>query len=268
MRLHVITYNVRGLPWCRNHIQAIASWLGASTAPLLCLQEVFTASGRAQYTALLKKAGYRVLLPLDDIPTCVFPSGLLIAVRPERYQILSTSFQPYLHSINVDRFANKGFFTVRLYDRLFRRRCCIINTHTQSDWELSDLFGRTATERIRRKQAEQILAAMKDTQEPVFVVGDHNQEHSPHPYLRFLHPVSALPLKKTTFMESGEDLDHLAWLPLQWTRPGCTFCDVRDKAPRLIGCQIHQHPWSDHACVEMQVDIPLLPTEVAWISSS
>ena len=117
-----------------------------------------------------------------------------------------------------------------------------MNTHTQSDTEVSWFFGRAVTARIRAKQAEQIYNYFRDTKNQVLIVGDLNCETEPFHGLRFLHPPGSIPLKKSTFYSTGEDLDHLACLT--------------DRAePRVLRCRIYDRPWSDHAPVSFLVDL-------------
>jgi endonuclease/exonuclease/phosphatase family metal-dependent hydrolase len=260
MLCHIITYNVHGLPWCKKWYPEIISWLQSKSVPVLCFQELFTTSGRDMFERGLSKQGYTVLRPHDEDVT-LFPSGLLTAINTNEFHILSSCFCSYLTYTNVDRFANKGFFTVHVMDRKTGRKAYIVNTHMQSDWEGSILLGNKITKDVRRKQAEQILEYFQGVSDPVLLVGDLNQEYNPHPYLRFLHPPSKLPIRKATFIQTGEDLDHVAWLPLQWaSKEGCGFCDIQSRGPQLRICQVHALPWSDHAAVEVAVEVPTIPT--------
>lgn len=267
IRCHVLTYNIHGLPWCKQYTSHILEWIRhridhETRIPILCFQEVFTQAGREAYRSELERLGYTVLIPHDE-GVCLFPSGLVTAVDPAKYRILDTAFRPYMYYNYTDIFANKGFFMVHLQDIATGRSFYVANTHTQSDWEASIVFGRVYTTFIRYKQAEQILehCEMEEYRDPVLVVGDLNQEESLHPYLRSLHPISSLPIKKATFFHTGEDLDHIAWLPLQWAKQGCGFCDIRKRGPQLRLCRIHPLEWSDHAAVEAELWIPPLHTQ-------
>lgn len=258
MTCRVLTYNIHGLPWCKSYSSEILQWIQEHPVPILCFQELFTSAGRRLYAAELSKQGYQVLLPNDE-GVSLFPSGLLIAVLPTEYTVLGTLFRSYLDYNYSDRFANKGFFGVHLKDRQ-GNQFYLFNTHMQSDWEGSVITGRSHTLRIRRKQAEQFLATCEYMRDPVLLIGDLNQEETLHPYLRFLHPLSSMPLRKATFIDTGEDLDHIAWLPLQYSAAGCGFCDIRRKGPQLQKIQIHALPFSDHAAVEAEILIPKLAT--------
>jgi endonuclease/exonuclease/phosphatase family metal-dependent hydrolase len=94
---------------------------------------------------------------------------------------------------------------------------------------------------------------------PILIVGDMNCEHSAHPHIRFLNPQASEVLQKRTFYSTGEDLDHIAWLPLQWTNPNCAFCDIERNGPRMVSCKILEKPWSDHAPVVATVYVPEKP---------
>jgi endonuclease/exonuclease/phosphatase family metal-dependent hydrolase len=253
---HIVTYNIHGLPWpwIPNKYLELSQWL-TSLAPLpqiLCLQEVFTAGGKQTLKQVLERVGYHVLFPMDEGVT-LLTSGLVVAVR--HFEVLSSFFCPYLVNHNFEIFANKGFFRIRLRDPTTGRRFSLVNTHTQSD-DGAKLFGKAFLAGIRYKQAEQLLDLMSTEEDPVLVVGDLNQESSLHPYLRSLHPPSVLPIKKTTFFSTGEDLDHVAWLPLQWAPDGVGFCHIHTKGPQLLHCKVHDVSYSDHAPVEMRVIIP------------
>lgn len=259
--VHVVTYNIHGLPWVSCPHQTIAEWLAEDVgAPLLCLQEVFTSRGRDILTRILEAHGYHVLSPLDGGVTFI-GSGLLTAVHRSRYRVRTSCFQSFMAYKNVEIFANKGFHSLWLEDVGNGRRFYLVNTHTNSDPEVPWFNGNTYQEivKVRRKQAEQILDYFeaKNTTDPVLVVGDLNQEVSLHPHLRSLQPVAFDPrLKKRTFLPTGQDLDHVAWLPLQWASRSCRFC--LDQGPQLLRCRVHdQQPWSDHAPVEMVLHIPL-----------
>jgi len=252
---HIVTYNVHGLPWSRKYIFEIGTWLADKQIPIVFLQEVFTTSGRNAYRNYLERAGYRVFVPRDE-GVAMLPSGLMVAVHSSKYEVVSECFQPYLYYHNVEVVANKGFYAIRLKELATNKEFYVVNTHTQSDTELTWFFGKRTMDLTRYKQGEQILQFFERITEPVLVVGDLNQETSIHPHIRFLHPPSTLPLKKATFFHTGEDLDHIAWLPLQYSQEGCGFCDIRKKGPQYLRCKVHELPWSDHAAVEAELLVP------------
>jgi endonuclease/exonuclease/phosphatase family metal-dependent hydrolase len=253
MLCEILTYNVHGLPWSKDESKAICTWIKSLRPSIVCLQEVFTESARNYYKEQLVREGYTVRLPRDT-GVSVLPSGLLTAVLDRDYYVVSDCFCPYLAYHNVECFSNKGFHVLRLYHKREKRYITIVNTHTQSDTEISWWFGKHI-HNVRRKQIQQILDFLTEPV-PALVVGDLNCEHSPHPHLRFL--TQSL-LRKRTFYATGEDLDHIGWLPLQWTNPQCAFCDIERNGPRMESCKVLQKPWSDHAPVLATIYVPEKP---------
>jgi endonuclease/exonuclease/phosphatase family metal-dependent hydrolase len=258
MLVHALTYNIHGLPWANAKLERILYWILESRLPIVCFQEVFTTKGRQKIRERLEPHGYQVLVPRDE-GVALLPSGLVTAVHCDHYTVISDSFQPFLAYHNVEIFANKGFQRITIKPQTTSTTNTILhilNTHTQSDEEVFQWTRYSYKKSIRYQQAEQIIAYCKDYKEPVMVIGDFNQESSLHPHLRTLHTPSALPLKKATFFRTGEDLDHVAWMPLQWSAVlgGCGFCGKY--GPSLELCKVHPMPWSDHAPVEIKVRLP------------
>ena len=102
-----------------------------------------------------------------------------------------------------------------------------------------------------------MLQYFSHTKDPVLIVGDMNCEQSPHSHLRFLQVPDSGPLqKKHTFPSTGEDLDHIAWIPLQWAEPGCHYCDINKLGPVMTSCNVENKPWSDHSPVLARIRIP------------
>jgi exonuclease III len=223
---------------------------------VVCLQEVFVDPIRAYYKHTLELMGYTVCIPRDTGISFI-SSGLVTAVHNSEYKFLNECFCPYQNFHNVEFFANKGFHVLRLFHKASQRHVNIVNTHAQSDHELSWLFGTKKVSKIRRQQMEQILHYFENEPHPVLVAGDLNCEYSPHPHLRFLHPESPIRMRKATFYSTGEDLDHFGWLPLQWAHPHCTFCNIDRLGPRLEACTVYTVPWSDHAPVIASIFVPL-----------
>ena len=252
MDCRILTYNIHGLPWSRRNEKAICRWIGSWRPPIVCLQEVFIPSVARFFSDELQRIGYTVVRPRDE-GVAWLGSGLVFACVTSEYEVLSDCFQPYLSYHNVEQLANKGFHAIHLRHIASNTNLCVANTHTQSSTEVSFLLGSTSVERVRKQQFAQVVEYLLAARVPGLLVGDLNCEQSSHPYLRFLHPVSTL-LKKHTFPRTGEDLDHVAWVPLQWSRPGCGFCDAR--GPHLLGCSVLRVPWSDHAPVAFTVRIP------------
>ena len=270
MFLTILTYNTHGLPWSRDTSVEICEWLKVQRPLVICLQEVFVEANRQYYKEHLERNGYRVLIP-RDLGVTLVNSGLLTAFLTSRFDYVSECFYPYLDYHNVEIFANKGFFAVTIKEHVSRRVVIITNTHMQSDTELEWIFGRKVTYNIRKAQHQQILKALSGLNAAVLVVGDMNCERSPESLIRYMTLVDESRLKKATFYSTGEDLDHVAWFPLQWARPDCQFCDFIRRGPRLLGCQVFQKPWSDHAPVVFSVFLPLMlvhPGNAAATSSA
>jgi hypothetical protein len=234
--------------------------VGQKQIPIVCFQEVFTASGRSRLKRILERHGYTVVIPRDD-DVCLLPSGLVAAVLNTVFTVLSDCFISFLHYRNVEQFANKGFHSLFLRESAAPyRRIYVVNTHTQSDEEVMWHTSKVVKDGVRKQQAAQIIAHFEGTPIPVLVVGDFNQESSLHPFLRTLHPHSAMPIRKATFFRTGEDLDHIAWMPVQWTAAAgsnsassCSFCGTF--GPQLIYCKVHEEALSDHAAVEIHVEL-------------
>ena len=254
MNCQILTYNTHGLPWSRDTSKDIVAWIRKVMPSIICLQEIFCLHTRKFYVEQFERIGYSVSVPNDTNVTWL-PSGLLIAVLESDYTIENSCFCSFQDYHNVEWFANKGFHVVNLRHSS-GRRLRIANTHTQSNTEISWWFGSTASN-IRKKQFAQMLQYFSHIRDPVLIAGDMNCDESPHSHLRFLHPLDRSPLqKKHTFYSTGEDLDHIGWIPLQWAKPGCHHCDINRLGPQMIGCEVFQKPWSDHAPVLATVFVP------------
>lgn len=241
VELNILTYNVKGLPWCKDYIEDICIFLSKVQPDILCLQEVFLERSRNFYKLFLEALGYFVILPNDTDVTWL-PSGLVTAFKRNKFMLLSKVFCPYVDSHNLEWFALKGFQALHLERADTRQRVYIVNTHTQSDWFLSIIQG-DDIRRIRRLQSIQLVNHFRGTRDTVVVVGDLNCETEPSDGLCFLHPPGTAPLKKRTFFETGEDLDHVACL--------------RDRPMPSVGpVRVHNEPWSDHAAVQFKVLLP------------
>jgi endonuclease/exonuclease/phosphatase family metal-dependent hydrolase len=241
MAFEIMTYNVKGLPWCKDYIEDICLFVSKNMPDILCLQEVFTDRGRNFYKMFLEAIGYTVLLP-NDTDVTLLPSGLVTAFLTRKFRLLSKVFCPYIDSHNLEWFALKGFHVLHLEQA--GRRFYIVNTHTQSDTIVSILRSHDI-KFIRQKQTQQLLRFFEGTRDTVLIVGDLNCESEPTAGLRFLHPAGMAPLKKRTFFSTGEDLDHVACL---LDRPQPTVGQVR----------IFNEPMSDHAPVTFHLTLPTL----------
>ena len=236
MLCSILSYNIHGLPWSKCRVDAICEFVIRTRPQIVCFQEAFTETVRARICAALRRAGYIVCVPHDSGVTWL-PSGLISAFLETDYDILSSCFCPYQHFHNVEWFANKGFFTLRLRERTSGRIFYVGNTHMQSNTEISWFFGSEVVRRIRLAQGNEIARYFASVREPWCVVGDFNCDSAPCANLRFLHPPGARAgVQKRTFYSTGEDLDHIA------TGAHC-------KIPLLKMCRIYDMPYSDHAPV-------------------
>ena len=264
MNVSVLTYNIRGLPWVRDQSVAICDWILTQRPSILCLQEVFRPRVRKYFKTHLEAAGYVVCIPHDEDVT-LMNSGLLTACLSSDYMILSSCFYPYLAFHNLEIFANKGFQTLVLRAHVSGRTCILANTHMQSDTEVTWFLGREGTYAVRKAQHQQIVDTLMLEPHPAFLIGDLNIEHSPHSSVRYMTLPDESRLQKSTFYSTGENLDHCAWFPLQWSMAmalingsSCSFCDFNRRGPRMTRCEIHQLHLSDHAPVLFSFVVPRL----------
>jgi hypothetical protein len=267
MKVSVLTYNIRGLPWVCDQSVAICDWILSQRPPIVCLQEVFRPRVLLYFKTKLENAGYMVCLPKDDDVT-LMKSGLLTACLRSDYDVMSSCFYPYLAFHNLEIFANKGFQTLLLRSRVSGNTFILANTHMQSDTEVTWFLGREGTYAVRKAQHQQIVDTLMTAKYPAFLIGDLNIEHSPHSSVRYMTLPDESRLQKSTFYSTGENLDHCAWFPLQWapwtrsaalsTGDACSFCDFNRRGPRMTRCIIYQLPLSDHAPVHFTFVIPRL----------
>jgi hypothetical protein len=111
----------------------------------------------------------------------------------------------------------------------------------------------TTTSAIRKAQFEELVRWLNSSRDPVIVTGDMNCEHSPCPSLRFLRDES---LRKVTFPLTGENLDHVAWLPTQWAPLGAAWCQFPQRGVRARSVRVDPVSYSDHFPVLVDLIIP------------
>ena len=239
--LSVLTYNVKGLPWCKDFIEDIAVFISTVPADIVCLQEVFTERARNFYKMFLEAIGYTVLVP-NDSDVALLPSGLVTAFRSSKFVLLDKVFCPYLENHNVEWFAMKGFHALHLRRISDGVSFYLTNTHTQRD-TLNWMFGRKGVRGVRQRQIDQLVRHFAGLPGTVVLVGDLNCEVEPAAGLRFLHPSGTAPLKKATFFDTGEDLDHCA-------------CLLDRPMPTIGAVRVFSEKWSDHAAVLFSVYLP------------
>jgi exonuclease III len=255
MNLSIITYNTHGLPWSRIRYKEICAWLCKQEfIDIICLQEVFTKKAINHYVNTLRYYGFVACIP-DDNNCTILSSGLLTFYN-QKHICISSVFCSYQNYHNVEWFANKGFHVVRLKTKknfFFN----IVNTHTQSNTEVSFFFGTKIIDVIRKTQFQQIYDFFVGSKVPVLIVGDLNCNISPNSNFRFLSFIHNNLFHKSTFFSTGEDLDHVAWIPSQYAPLGCHMCDIELYGPKLKNCIIHNNiHFSDHAPVHYDIHIP------------
>lgn len=252
--MRILSYNVHGLPWSRNQSPSIVRYLSSIHPDVLCLQEVFTKKMRDYFSVELPKHGYTVVSPRDDGVT-IMGSGLLIAFS-SAYTLLSACFYPYTVYHDIEVGANKGFQTVRLKAN-DGRRYLVANTHLQSNTPFNILGGSSNVSHVRKAQLAEVVRWLEPSRDPVLLVGDMNCEHSPHPHVRFLQHGSTV--KKSTFPLTGEDLDHVAWIPTQWAPPGIAWCRFDTKGVRATAYRVDGVDYSDHSPIVVDLVVPEIP---------
>jgi len=210
---------------------------------------------RLYFSKELGAHGYTVVVPRDE-GVSMMNSGLLTAFRSSRFALVSDCFYPYTVYHDIEIGANKGFHTLRLSCRPVSResgRLLLLNTHTQSDTPFNVLsLGGTAAS-TRAQQFGELVRWLEKDPDPVLLAGDMNCERSPHPHVRFLKDSV---LQKVTLPKTGEDLDHVAWIPTQWAPIGTPWCAFDSAGVRAISYRVDPVPWSDHFPVVVDVEIP------------
>ncbi len=219
MNLHVLTYNVFGMPWGLQSIESILLWAFYDTdAEILCLQEVFSEDhkNRIQEVCNRSFSQWNCWFPQAE-PTCLsrltsyFSSitGLCILTR-KSIEILATPyFEAFQNRSNVDRWVQKGFFHIHCQkeETIFH----LITTHFQSDF--TECKFRVRYENQRKLQEAQLFEYCKNLPN-VILLGDFNTKN--FRYFSFINPILEITLKET-----GESLDHCLSLPS--SRITCKF---------------------------------------------
>jgi exonuclease III len=212
----LVSYNVRGFPWCDPPIKEIVAWL-TKNADIVALQEIWCK--HAVWSAAFAAAGWVFLCPAREAHIAgLFGSGLAFAWPASAWTLLDSRQYPYLQATGLDQLAAKGWFRVELRRPGRTAILRLINTHFQSDY---DLFGdefHEITEALRMQQARQLAVTERALRRPdptTLIVGDYNTDMCWIPGCQFLgEPLTALP---HTFPPASQHLDHLAsWAPGAW----------------------------------------------------
>ena len=241
--LSILSYNIHGLPWSSDNTRPIAIWSGSCGADLICFQEVFTEARKATLQTILDESGYQCFFPMDTINS-ILSSGLCIALRTSSlWSHQSTRFTPFFNYTYADIFANKGFFKITL-QHATGIQINIINTHMQSDIELSYLKGSSQTNKIRKQQLHEIVSEYISSKDITLIVGDLNQEGMIHPSVKNIccNHGDAL----STFPPTGENLDHMAWIIGTGISPRLHSIHIGDEVP-----------WSDHSPLLCTFKLPI-----------
>jgi endonuclease/exonuclease/phosphatase family metal-dependent hydrolase len=232
----LVSYNVRGFPWCDPPIKEIVAWL-TKNADIVALQEIWCR--HTDWSAAFAAVGWVFLRPARETHiTGLFGSGLAFAWPASVWNLVDARQYPYLHTTGLDQLAAKGWFRVEI-KRHGGPSLQIINTHFQSDFELFSEELREITEIVRMNQARQ-LAMTERPQPTTLIVGDYNTDTCWIPGCQFIgEALSALP---HTFPPSSQHLDHLATrTPAAW--------------------HVHEHTvftsvsWSDHLPVRWTLQL-------------
>lgn len=248
MDIKIFSYNVHGLPFImENWTRPLAEWFHGTDYDFICLQEVFTEGRVAFLTEGLLAAGYTVIKP-GDVSGNLLSSGLLTAVRTT-WTVLGEYFETYTAHIGLETLANKGFHSVRVTKGGCELQ--IVNTHLQADSAFNFVFSQFVPfHEIRRRQSTQLLNSLAGRGN-CFIVGDINSETEPHKDMVYLTGARA-GMVKHTFQATGEDLDHVAYVPSLWT--GFTIPVAKEVAV------LHALWWSDHWPLHVRLTYERSPT--------
>lgn len=230
----LVSYNVRGFPWCDPPIKEIVAWL-TKASDIVALQEVWCR--QTAWSAAFAAAGWVFLCPAREGHIAgLFGSGLAFAWPAAAWTLVDARQYPYLDATGLDQLAAKGWFRVELRRAGDTKTVRLINTHAQSDYELFSEELRDRTEAVRMRQARQLATVERHLRPsvPTLVVGDFNTDTCWIPGCQFLGtPLALLP---HTFPPSAQHLDHLtSWTPAAW---------------RILAHTVHTGIiWSDHCPV-------------------
>lgn len=221
MRVKIFSYNIHGLPFIsESWTEQLYEWFNGCDYDIVCIQEAFTPGRIDGISKSLAAEGYTVLKPNDFAERQnLLGSGLMTAVRSDRWRVVDSGFIGYKQSVGVENLSNKGFHWLRLEGRgSDSQDLMIVNTHMQADNPFNYFVGCTDTRPVRQNQMEQIIAHLGSSGRPCrsLIIGDLNSEEESHDELVYLTG-ERRGIRKHTFVPTGEDLDHVAILPRLWT---------------------------------------------------
>jgi exonuclease III len=121
MKLKVLSYNIRGLPWIECPIDSILFWSFMKSEPdFICLQEVFTSKLMKKVIEVCHQFGYEAHFPEVPYTYCQRfsrfqnPSGLCTLIKRDFHVYDEPVFEAFLGNSGVDTFVTKGFFVVEV----------------------------------------------------------------------------------------------------------------------------------------------------------
>lgn len=235
MDLHLISYNVNGLPWITVPIQTIVAWI-VKAGNLAAIQEIWTR--HTEWSAAFATHGWSFVHPSREHHIAsLFGSGLAFAWPTNRWRLLDARQYPFLDATFFDIFAVKGWFQLELLDPRAGTVFRIVNTHMQSNIDAVEEFNGAHIQSVNRKQANQIVRRLSVQKRlPTLIVGDLNTEICPFSSYGFLN-MNMIP----TYPPMSRIIDHCACLPEEgWSLQQHHVFDV---------------DWSDHLPVKWHLTI-------------
>ncbi len=211
MNLHVLTYNVFGMPWGKCGIESILLWAFYDTdAEVLCFQEVFSESEKRKIQEICsrKYSQWNCWFPETE-PTCLSRltsyfssvSGLCILTKNHIQILAKPYFEQFQQNSNVDCWVRKGFF--HLPCKKDGVTFHLLTTHFQSDF--TECKCRIRYQPVRVIQEQQVYQYCKHLPN-LILVGDVNMNKFHH-----FEPVNQQ--FEITLQDTGECLDHCLRIP-------------------------------------------------------
>lgn len=244
MRLKIFSYNIHGLPYLPDSwTNPFCGWLKDCDYDFICLQEVFTVGRIEMLKKTMECEGYQVLKPNDFLSPNLLGSGLLTGIRKDSWMVLEDDFIQFKQSIGAENLANKGLHWFKLQHKINGEQIVLINTHMQADHPFNYFVGCTDTKPTRRTQVIQMIDFLKaHSNIKHIIVGDLNAEEEAHEDLKYITGPNNN-IRKHTFEPTGEDLDHVAYVP--------KFCKMRPITEKVA--VLDRLWWSDHWPIDVVV---------------
>ena len=142
MRLNIFSYNIHGLPFLPDTwTEPLALWFKDCDQDFICLQEVFTVGRCDMLTKSLIKEDYSVYKPNDFVRTNLLGSGLITAIKNNRWSLIEDGFIQFKESIGAENLANKGLHWLKVLHKISGEELLLINTHMQADHPFNYFVG-------------------------------------------------------------------------------------------------------------------------------